>query len=59
MGKGSARRKCQTGHEEETLRWKFAFGKITSEKFHREYARLEHEGKITRGRLSLCRGFHI
>lgn len=48
MGKGHLRRPCQIGLEEETLRWKLAFGKIAPEEFEREYKKLEQEGKIVR-----------
>ncbi len=48
-GKGDARRPSQVGSEEEELRYALAEGKITRERFLREYNRLLHEGKITRG----------
>ena len=48
MGKGSTRRPCQIGREEEDLRWRRALGQVTVEQFEQEYAKLEAEGKITR-----------
>ena len=49
MSKGSGRRACQTGREEESLRWALKDGSITREEFDRQYMELLKQGKITRG----------
>ncbi|HUW48068.1 MAG TPA: hypothetical protein VMW36_04910 [Patescibacteria group bacterium] len=48
MGKGSTRRPTQIGKEEELLRWKLAFGKISFAEFEERYNQLLREGKIVR-----------
>lgn len=49
-GKGSNRRPCLVGKEEESLRWDLVLGKITHEEFYEKYKQLVREGKITRKR---------
>ena len=52
MGKGSERRPCLTGREENYLRYDLYRGKITEEEFDRRYGELKSQGKITRnGRI--------
>jgi len=48
MSKGSWRRPRRISREEETLRWKLAFGRITFVEFEREYKKLKKQGKIIR-----------
>lgn len=50
MGKGDKQRPSQVSHEEELLRWKLAFGKITFDEFKRQYQQLKSRGKIYRRR---------
>ena len=49
MGKGSKRRPCTTGTEENNLRWALALGKITFDEFEIKYKKLLKAGKIIRG----------
>lgn len=49
-GKGSNRRPCLVGREEESLRWDLILRKITREEFDETYKLLIREGKITRKR---------
>jgi hypothetical protein len=48
MGKGSKRRPSSTTREEEDLRWKLAFGKITFKQYEKKYKELLKAGKIQR-----------
>lgn len=48
MGKGSGRRPCLTGREENDLRDDLYRGKISEARFNREYDLLLIQGKITR-----------
>lgn len=48
MSKGSGRRLCQTGCDEEELRYRLATGKITFKQFEIRYKKLLREGKVTR-----------
>ena len=50
MSKGSWRRATTIGREEELLRWRFAYGKITKEEFRREWNKLVSAGAIRHGR---------
>jgi len=49
-GKGSNRRPCLVGKEEESLRWDLSLRKIAREEFDKKYKQLIREGKITRKR---------
>ena len=52
MGKGSNRRPCLTGREENDLRNDLYRGHITEEEFDVKYEKLKNQGKITRnGRI--------
>jgi len=48
VGKGDKRRPCSIGKEEKVIRDALMWGKITREKFDKEYEKLMDEGKITR-----------
>jgi hypothetical protein len=48
VGKGDKRRPCQTGREEQDLRWALALGVITAEMFSAKYEELERKHKIIR-----------
>ena len=48
MGKGSERRPCLTGREENDLRDDLYRGRITEEEFDVKYKELKNQGKITR-----------
>lgn len=48
MGKGSTRRPCRTGHEENDLRWSLAMGLITREMFVQKFEDLVRRHKIIR-----------
>ena len=47
MGKGDARRKCSISRQEEELRWRLAYGKITFDEYAAKRKKLLAEGKIT------------
>jgi len=48
MGKGSERRPTAISREEEDLKWKLAYGKITFDEFEKRYKQLARQGKIKR-----------
>jgi len=48
MGKGSTRRPTLISPEEERLRWKLAYGKITFKEYERRYKQLVKQGKTKR-----------
>jgi len=48
IGKGSNRRPRGITKEEESLRWAYAFGKMSFDEFERRYNKLLKQGKIRR-----------
>lgn len=47
-GKGDTRRPTAISPEEERIRWKLAYGKITFAEFERRYEELVKQGKTRR-----------
>lgn len=56
MGKGSKKRPCFTGREEEDLRFALAYGDIDMHHFQIEYEKLLRAGMITREGRKLRKG---